>query len=114
MKTTHEQLRALAEAATPGPWFVRRFANSDGTVDIETGRIAQRKWRPAQNCEYGTAGYIAAVSPDVVLALLDELAASKEANRVALEALEQYLYSEDGITMHEVREAITQLKEVLK
>lgn len=64
------KLRALAERATPGPWFVRERPNIDGTVDIETGR--ESDWPPAQDCEQPTAAYIAAVSPGVLLALLHE------------------------------------------
>lgn len=71
LRAQHQALRKLAEHASPGPWFVCEQPNTDGTVDLETGRIAQSEWPPAKNCEYGNANYIAAVSPDVVVGLLD-------------------------------------------
>jgi hypothetical protein len=54
--TAHDELRARALAATPGPW-----ADTDGTVYAPLGSADAR--------------FIAAASPDVVLALLDEIAA---------------------------------------
>jgi hypothetical protein len=78
-----EELRRVAEAATPGPWFVCREVNDDGTVDIETGRHSD--WPPAQNCEFPTCHYIAAFNPKTAIELLDRLAAL-EAENAALKA----------------------------
>jgi hypothetical protein len=80
-------LRALAEAATPGPWARSEVPGDTLTVyqDSSGGAIA---WVNGDN-ETGPhhpsadAAYIAAVSPDVVLALLDE----RDALRAALEAV---------------------------
>lgn len=74
-----DKLKELALAAKPeGPWFVCRTPNNDGTVNIETGRASD--WTVAQNCEYGNAAYIAAASPDVVLALIAEVERLKARN----------------------------------
>lgn len=72
---------ALAAGPTDGPWFICRDSNDDGTVDIETGRIAQSEWPPAQNCEYGTAEYIAACNPAAMREVLDHIA--KQATEIA-------------------------------
>jgi len=68
-----KHLRELAAKASPGPWFVCRQSNDDGTVDIETGRIAQNEWPPAQKCEYGTAEFIAVANPETIIELLDTI-----------------------------------------
>lgn len=88
--TNHEQLRVLAEAATPGPWS--KHSNTDGWSASHDG-IGSSEYRPvhgasgevialivAESSEHwvdldtkSNATYIAAASPDVVLALLDEL-----------------------------------------
>ena len=66
---------ALAAGPTPGPWFVCESINDDGTVDIETGRIAQSEWPPAQNCEFPTCHYIAACNPAAMTAVLAHIEA---------------------------------------
>lgn len=78
-----QELKKMAEAATPGPWFVAKHPNDDGTVDIETGRLSD--WGPCYNCEYGTADFIAAANPETVLALITELEqCRKDAERYRL------------------------------
>ena len=76
---TNEELRKLAEAATPGPWIpagpsfgaklpqyyncvCRDYEVEDGNEDDICGDM-----------EHVDAEYIAAVSPDVVLSLLDRI-----------------------------------------
>ena len=83
-----ERIRAaLAAGPTPGPWFVCRSANDDGTVDIETGRIAQSEWPPAQNCEFPTCHYIAACNPEAMTALLAHIdAQAAEIERLQADA----------------------------
>lgn len=67
-----KRLRELAEAATPGPW--RECASEI--------LIGDHWWRPLAHAHYrneDNAAYIAALSPDVTLALLDRIASlSKE------------------------------------
>jgi len=70
MKEIEAIKQALAAEPTPGPWFVSRAVNDDGTVDIETGRIARDEWPPAQNCEFPTCHYIAACNPAAMTAVL--------------------------------------------
>jgi hypothetical protein len=91
MKTTHEQLRVLAEAVRPD--VVIELLDQ---LDIQAGGIEAVQ---ATNQR------------------LAELAASKEANRVALEALESTQDFDTltvGDCLDKVDAAITQLKKVLK
>lgn len=79
-------LRALAAAATPGPWSCNephpRYITTTGEIEIDEADWGQpddchlmqlttvadsRAWR------YADVRYVAAVSPDVVVGLLDEI-----------------------------------------
>ncbi|MBU6336087.1 MAG: ead/Ea22-like family protein [Chloroflexi bacterium] len=75
-------LRAAAEAATPGFWVVNNAIGywiMAGNMHVATiPQAADGDWSP------DNAAYIAAASPSVVLALLDE----REALRAALEKAE--------------------------
>ena len=68
-----DQLRALAQAATPGPWRVE----ARGHASQEVARVNNLEVAPPDSVELAhcatDAAYIAAVSPDVVLALLSEV-----------------------------------------
>lgn len=80
------RLRELAERATPGPWTVEWFGNW-GEYEIGCGvpdRFGQRRRvvscgepAEAEGIEAWDAGYIAAVSPEVLLGLLDRLEAAE-------------------------------------
>jgi hypothetical protein len=81
-------LRALAEAATPGPWRAEKYVPSlddDWTEGTYGWWVEGLDWADDsgefRNFTGPNAAYIAAVSPDVVLALLDE----RDALRAALE-----------------------------
>ena len=67
------QLRALAQAATPGPWRVE----ARGHAAQEVARVNNLEVAPPDSVELSLcatdAAYIAAVSPDVVLGLIDEV-----------------------------------------
>lgn len=74
-----DELRALAEAATPGPWEESRRTFHDGSYSIDGVGPIWAVW-----CNDGTADidfargradldYVKAVSPDVVLGLLDRI-----------------------------------------
>ena len=67
------QLRGLAKAATPGPWRVE----AQGHASQEVARVNNLEVAPPDSVELAhcatDAAYIAAVSPDVVLALLSEV-----------------------------------------
>lgn len=78
-----DELRRLAEAATPGPWNLDGpwwYADDDCTYCIssseETGRItvaiAPPKWAPGGNTEVRDANiaFIRGASPEVVLRLI--------------------------------------------
>lgn len=72
---TDQELRRLAEAATPGPW---KWTAKQRVSEMNTGRsVADLRYRNGD----ADAAYIAAISPDVLLGLLRE----KEALRTALE-----------------------------
>lgn len=74
--TDYAELRRLAEAATPGPWHFCRDKDDCAMVTVAPGAdcstersfIAVAAW--ADNDD---AAYIAALSPDVVLGLLDRI-----------------------------------------
>jgi len=67
------QLRDLAKAATPGPWRVE----AQGHAPHEVARVNNLEVAPPDSVELAhcadDAAYIAAVSPDVVIALLAEV-----------------------------------------
>ncbi len=68
------QLRALARAATPGPWRVE----AQGHAPQQVARVNNLEVAPPDSVELAhcadDAAYIAAASPDVVLGLIDEVA----------------------------------------
>lgn len=74
-----DALEALARAATPGPWF----ADHDGHRSIggPIGVGALRPWRE-------DAAYFAALSPDVVLSLIERLRAAESLFAQALNGLD--------------------------
>lgn len=64
---THAELRRLAEAATPGPWYVEKRPHTYWEMRTKYGSLI---FRDANECD---AAYIAAVNPKTVLGLLDEI-----------------------------------------
>ena len=86
-----KNLRVLAEAATPGPWM-RLFGERTVYVRMEDGcrgiPIVRSDCSPPTQKEAANIDYIAACSPDVVLALLDALERKDRVLREALEAIE--------------------------
>jgi hypothetical protein len=66
----HDDLRALATAATPGPW--RHASGTEAEPDIRT-RVTSDACSIATTDWTRDAAYIAAASPNVVLGLLDEI-----------------------------------------
>ena len=78
-------IRALAEAATQGPWHhvPRPLAVLDGVnrVRAEGGRAIY------EGTSYHDAAFIAATDPDAVLAMCDELDRLREAERICTGAL---------------------------
>ena len=71
------RLRDLAQAATPGPWRVE----ARGHAAQEVARVNNLEVAPPDSVELAhcatDAAYIAAVSPDVVLGLIDEVLTSR-------------------------------------
>ena len=94
--TAHDELRARALAATPGPWA---FTNYEGSTHVWCGRamssmVADNHTEGAVCRVRGVgaglpimenAAFIAAASPDVVLALLDEIAALRDRDEARAE-----------------------------
>ena len=90
------ELRRLAEAATPGPWYLDGpwwYGDDDSAYCISTaedaGRIAVTIAPPRyifggeREVRDANARFIAAANPAVVLALLDRLAHMREARDAA-------------------------------
>lgn len=74
-----KELRAKAEAATSGPWTASEAPSNTGHVGVycATGfpvASCTVVWNRAKSAELADAAFIAAASPDVVLALLDRIA----------------------------------------
>jgi len=72
---TNDELRALARAATPGPWQIGPKA-LDGSLAVRTlpgERVHAMTDMVARPTVPADAAYIAAASPDVVLRLLAEI-----------------------------------------
>ena len=66
--TTHDELRRLAEAATPGPW------GSSGSQAWDTdGNLVAAVRDHSELVDRPDAAYIAAVDPQTILGLLDEI-----------------------------------------
>lgn len=99
--TDYADLRRLAEAATPGPWF------------DDYGKIGAGDSGIGEMDRSDDAAYIAAASPDVVLALLDRL----DGLRAALDRLLAVAMVEEEdvspATQDEWIAAITQATHVL-
>lgn len=75
----HNELRALALAATPGPWKAQQ-RNKQEAIYI----VGPDCTPPACHAFYANnAAYIAAANPATVLALLDDLEAAHAARREA-------------------------------
>ena len=84
MTMIHDELRKLAEAATPGPWDLGTKPEgkyTSGTIKKNGVEIAVT-WPADWNDDYDTgslpykenAAFIAAANPKTVLELLDEIA----------------------------------------
>jgi hypothetical protein len=74
---THDNLRALALAATqPGPWTVKHSRHQ--ASDVYTVLDVDGMWVADCGAAPHDAAFIAAASPDVVIALLDQLAAREQ------------------------------------
>lgn len=79
------ELRALAEAATPGPW---EHGGEDAPWNVLAPHTPEEYAIVSTSGLYADARYLAAVSPDVVLWLLDALEAERvDSDRLA-EALD--------------------------
>jgi hypothetical protein len=74
MPTDTANIRALAAAATPGPWHDNGLTLRPGTVHDSMDNVVCRAW------ENRDAAYIAALSPQTVTALLDVVDAAKTAS----------------------------------
>lgn len=96
-----DELRALAEQADDGPWFVKDLMFGGPSVWRGTDIDHFKGYEAVANFNqlYGgarNAAYIAAASPDVVLALLDE----RDRLRDALERSHEYIWTRAGGYYH--------------
>ena len=93
-----KELRRLAQAATPGGWYVELGNYVYGCKEVTDG---EEEWHPVIACTdddevsinfEGNANFIAAANPAVINELLDRLEAAekeRDALRAKIEALEQ-------------------------
>jgi hypothetical protein len=98
---TLADLKRLALAATPGPYYVALDDaeecgphRNSGLSLVDTGR--QEDWPIARLCETASARYIAALSPERVLALLAVIEAAKAMRRAGLANLGDYDHAFDA------------------
>lgn len=73
--TDYERLRALAQAATPGPWEARGLDYSTAVDQVGTRKSIARLGDSLDSEAWRNAQFIAAANPATVLTLLDEIAA---------------------------------------
>ena len=107
MTVDKERLRELCERATPGPWATEILGPADDdwpsamAIAATVGR--QKIYAKAgSNYPHADQQYIAAASPDVVLALIDEneqLRAERDAARKAVEIWEHIAERDHGSPM---------------
>ena len=99
-----KHLRTLAEAATPGPWM-RLFGERTVYDRMEDGcrgiAIVRSDYSPPTQKEAANIDYIAACSPDVVLALLDALERKDRVIRSIKQEAETALVIGDEIGMRD-------------
>ena len=91
MTVDREQLRALAEQATPGPWREQGYDETDPGWWILGGRQGTDEYAVCVTLPYSPRGaedaaFIAACSPDVLAGLLDALTAAEHERDVARRA----------------------------
>lgn len=103
-RTTESLLsrRALAEKATPGPWEVDK-SEITSAVYVETswGHLI------CDSSDHGDAAHIAANSPDVVMADIDEILRLRaQVERLEKEAnwLAEYCWKKPEVEYHPLRE----------
>lgn len=70
-----DHLRALAQAATPGPWFVDYAGDVGAKRAIIADVLRERYGNNALGFgeDHATAEYVAALDPSTALALVDEI-----------------------------------------
>lgn len=124
--TDHKKLRELAEKATPGPW---KFDGYDVYQLTDSGQGYPLDRYPDSadivipQCEAcgnripfddKNAAFIAAASPDVLIALLDHIAALEAARDEACDELERWVSVDSVPTMTpaEARARIRTLRNV--
>ena len=91
MTDTKEELRKLAEAATPGPWNYYDDSLSTGRIEIVAlGKTVTRIYRSVPEEDGANAEFIAAANPKTVIALLDTIEAQAALLKQAKSALMYY------------------------
>ena len=91
-----KRLREAAQAATPGPWMAWPDLNGRLQVGQSTNYSVAELYRTPLQGQDTNAAYIAAASPDAILALLSRLeAAERERDALAADA-RRYRYLRDA------------------
>src|SRR5690606_22319081 len=94
-----QELRRIAEAATPGPWRVNKYGPTRRIMSIGAGKYGtdpvianvETFWSKREQEKYGDHGanavHIATFDPPTVLALLDEIERLRREREAALDIL---------------------------
>ena len=103
--TDHDDLRKLAEAATPGPWKRGKTNDFSKLAHVSAPGVTVC----AANLD--DAAYIAAMSPEVTLELLDGLKAAQEQVAQLREALQGFagLQNDHATVAYVIHEALDAL-----
>lgn len=110
---TPPDLAALARAATPGPWTCYHLPRTNTTEVQAEGERPIVQWMGFDDSsrsrrQHGrNAAYIAAMSPDVTLALLDRLDHAKQRVRDLRLAASRYRAAEWAHRIHEDENVLT-------
>src|SRR5690606_2803878 len=102
-----QELRRIAEAATPGPWRVNKYGPTRRIMSIGAGKYGtdpvianvETFWSKREQEKYGDHGanavHIATFDPPTVLALLDEIERLRKEREVLAEVLTHVYTCED-------------------
>lgn len=108
MSVNIEELRRLANEATPGPWYLRtnRHRNTDGTAWgwLDTQQAGDQNPPAGVNVTWSSgrksdsnAMYLAAANPATILALLDDLERVKAQRDAYLNLLSDVAYEVESL-----------------
>lgn len=97
-----EELKKLAEAATPGPWREDEIVlhKADGSTELIASTVYSGKTRIAEVDDARDQKLIAAANPATVLALIERVERAEAENARMREALEWYAEQAEATARH--------------